>query len=638
MDDLDTPESAYRKKIFNTPVDELPDILDNMKTEVIPECEGGFSGLLHYGLTLFEMEDKDNLVYEDFQKKYKKALHKVVVLYHKFADEGLLFDTEDKSHVGYMISFNKLFEIFYYWEQSIRSLWSVKKASHPLYDSSLNTDIGLFRFKAIDPDANNPYQNLILYLLSGLAQRGWRRQVDQCMERIYTKEGFDTHAWKPVMEIQTFVYSRTQRDVSYQHWFNITQNPANPKNVIKYLTDATDSHFIDVVKERELFSFKNGIYETKILNEETGLYEDRWYPHVIDRKLSDSGYTSKDICPKKSAANYFDNDFNNFAGVSDWRNYSTPYFKSVLDYQEFPPEVQDIMYVMCGRLLHEVGTDDWQVMAFLKGKAKSGKSTIIGNVCKKFFHSLDVGVLSNNIEKKFGLAALKDKFMFIAPEIKGDIGLEQCDFQTIISGETTSVAEKFKTASAKTWTTPGIMAGNEAPDYKDNQGSIKRRLIVFDFVKQVKNGDTQLGKKLNGELPMLVKKCNSAYIDALNKYGKKDIWNILPSYFKDTQNDMAEQTNSLINFLNSEFIEFGANYYCRHKIFMNVYNDYVKEYALRKCKWSRDFYEGVFEDNNLILTKTESRTDPMDSEKYKCVWIEGCRLITPNGDVDNLED
>jgi hypothetical protein len=36
--------------------------------------------------------------------------------------------------------------------------------------------------------------------------------------------------------------------------------------------------------------------------------------------------------------------------------------------------------------------------------------------------------------------------MFIAPEVKGDLALEQAEFQSIVSGEDVSIAVKNKTA------------------------------------------------------------------------------------------------------------------------------------------------------------------------------------------------
>ena len=637
---IDSPEARYRMDVFSASVDELPMMLKELIEELIPDHQKGFSSILNNGLNIFGVSDTEELNYENFQKHYYRALHKVVVLHHKFADEDIL--TESEEHTRHLINFNKLFEIFYYWEQAIRSLWLVKKASHPLYDSSLNTDIGLFRFKPIDPEINNCYQNLLLYLLSCLAERGWRRQVDQCMERIYTSDGFDTHAWRPVMDIQTFVYSRTQKDINYQQWFNLTSNPSNSRNAIKYLMEVSDLHFIDVKKDRKLFSFPNGIYESSIWDSENDCLIDRWYPHIKKNDSNKHEYVSSDICPKRSACKYFEHEFDPKNDIDDWYDIPTPHFQSILDYQKFPEDVCRWMYILlCGRLLHAVGDlDEWQVMPFLKGKAKTGKSTILTKVCKQFFHALDVGVLSNNCEKKFGLSALKGKFLFIAPEIKGNIGLEQCDFQTIISGEDTSVAEKFKTAESVKWDVPGAMAGNEPPGYSDNQGSIARRLIVFIFGNKVRRGDTRLGDKLEKELASLIVKGNRAYLEAVNQYGKKDIWTkgILPTYFTNTQKDMSEQTNSLIHFLGSDRLHYGENLYCRQKIFVQAYNEHVKESSLAKHTWKKDFYEGPLEDRNIEILSRESRLDPRAGRKFSCNWFKGVDLVyNEENDEDDLE-
>ena len=219
---------------------------------------------------------------------------------------------------------------------------------------------------------------------------------------------------------------------------------------------------------------------------------------------------------------------------------------------------------------------------------------------------MDVGVLSNNIEKKFGLSALKDKFLFIAPEVKGDLGLEQTDFQTIISGEDTSVPEKFKTAKPITWSVPGAMAGNEPPGYKDNQGSISRRMIVFDFSKAVNKGDPQLGNKLQYEMPALIVKGNRAYLEAINAYGKKDIWSILPDYFTSTKKEMAEQTNSLQHFLGSEKLVFGEDNWILQKHFTTAFNEHCRENNLSKERWSKDYYMNPFELKGIkILTPSD---------------------------------
>ena len=64
-----------------------------------------------------------------------------------------------------------------------------------------------------------------------------------------------------------------------------------------------------------------------------------------------------------------------------------------MDYQEFPADVCDIMYVMGGKLLYEVNSiERWQCIPFMKGIAGSGKSTIV-KAFSKFYETLDVKTL-----------------------------------------------------------------------------------------------------------------------------------------------------------------------------------------------------------------------------------------------------
>ena len=57
--------------------------------------------------------------------------------------------------------------------------------------------------------------------------------------------------------------------------------------------------------------------------------------------------------------------------------------------------------------------------------SRAGKSTIVLKVAKQFYEDIDCGTLSNNIESKFGLSQFHDKLLFVAPEIKSDLKIEQ---------------------------------------------------------------------------------------------------------------------------------------------------------------------------------------------------------------------
>ncbi len=110
-----------------------------------------------------------------------------------------------------------------------------------------------------------------------------------------------------------------------------------------------------------------------------------------------------------------------------------------------------------------------------------------------------------------------------------------------------SVPRKHQRVKSIQWTTPGVMAGNEMPGWRDTGGSILRRLVTFNFVRQVKDADATLPNKLKSEVPVMLQKCVRTYLDfALHKYpGVGNIWDILPKYFVDIRKEIEEQVSPL---------------------------------------------------------------------------------------------
>jgi hypothetical protein len=231
--------------------------------------------------------------------------------------------------------------------------------------------------------------------------------------------------------------------------------------------------------------------------------------------------------------------------------------------------------------------------------AGSGKSTIITKVCKRFYDSEDVRTLSNNIEKKFGLWSIHDGFMFISPEVKGDLALEQAEFQSMVSGEDVSIARKNEKALSMTWNVPGILGGNEVPSYRDNSGSVLRRLVTWNFARQVAAPDPQLDGKLDAEIPTILCKCVRAYLDYASKYSKKDIWGVLPPYFKSIQAQVASVTNPLHNFLASDKVVYGPDKCIPQKLFVQIFNQHCQENVLGRCRFNEDIYAGPFSSREI---------------------------------------
>lgn len=443
-----------------------------------------------------------------------------------------------------------------------------------------------------DVENFNPLQKCLVFTFDELYKSGYRRYKGHCCEEITTAEGYKTRAWYPKFPIERFVYSIARRDYMFTNWKNFTSKGSIARDVIDNLSKCEDAQFPEIKKRRHVWSFKNGVFVGKEWIPDRGVYDCRFYP-----------YDSKEFAcldPTIISCKYFDQRFDDYSHLERWQDIPTPNFDTVLKYQKFEDEVCNWAYVMGGRLCYDIGElDSWQIIPFFKGIARSGKSTLITKVFKKFYESEDVGVLANNIEKKFGLSAIKDNFMFIAPEIKADLGLEQAEFQSIVSGEDVSIAVKNKTAVSIEWNVPGVLGGNEVPNWKDNSGSILRRILPWNFTKQVREADPQLDEKLNKELPVILLKCVRAYLDYSNRYRNRDIWNVVPSYFKLIQKQVAMVASTLTNFMESTLITYGDDLFVPQTIFVQVFNQHCTANNLGKPKFNQDFYAGPFSSRDI---------------------------------------
>jgi hypothetical protein len=146
------------------------------------------------------------------------------------------------------------------------------------------------------------------------------------------------------------------------------------------------------------------------------------------------------------------------------------------------------------------------------------------------------------------------------------------------------------------------------PNWKDNSGSVLRRLLTFNFAKQVKDTDPHLDIKLDTELPAILLKCVRAYLDYSQKYSDQNIWNIVPKYFKTIQNQVAMVTNSLQSFLAAtDKIRYGADLWCPQKIFTTMFAQHCVEQNLPKSRgFNPDFYGGPFSSRDITVV-TETR-------------------------------
>ena len=490
------------------------------------------------------------------------------------------------------IRINRLLEILYYTEHMCTSSARVFEALDLSKDYRDNTDASLFRFRAVDKDDNNKYQNFLLYILGVFYKNKYARYLGDVYQEIYYN-GHNTCAWKRVDTITNVIYKCITKEINYDQFINVTHNGNTVRLATEFLTNCYDSQFPALEKNRHAFSFRNGIYIAK---------------HIENDQVTDKFIEYSQNTDKITAAKYFDYDF---VYKRKWQDIDTPHFDSIFKAQNIPDDVMEWVYAFTGRLLYEIDDlDGWQVIFFILGQAGTGKSTYVLNVCKQIYEEEDVGIMSNNIQRTFGLSDLVDKLLYVAPEIKRDFSIEQGEFQSIVSGDKITINIKYKQSRFENWSIPGVFAGNESPDFIDNSGSIQRRIVSVKFKQKVRDGDLMLGKKLRREMPNILQKCNKAYQEKALMHGRSNIWTILPDYFKQMQNELAQATNPLLHFLASGKVTLGPEKFIPEKLFVTLFNQHCLENNYSRHRFNPDFYVGPFSQTGIYVdSKTKRKYD-----------------------------
>jgi len=609
------------------------------------DCENLHSlNVIQLALRNIEIGDK-MVTQESITNGFEKTQYEAVSLYNEFMETNMLTQSIKKD-------FDHVYELIYYTMGLVQNLYCFQRALAPNYETYVSDEMSIYRFTPPDTSKNTPFQNLVLYLLNTIYKKRYRRypptgEVENgdekfCYKEIYTRgSGYYTYAWKKDISVERFVYKSCKKELNFEQWHNLTVDKTNGRNAITFLSKTDDPQFIELKKHRHVFSFKNGVYLAKNYDPISGKYYDKFYKYGTYPALSNNIV----------AAKYFPIEFKMYENTENWYDIPTPHLQSILDFQfidqEEHREICKWMYIMIGRMIYDVGDlDDWQVIAFIKGIAGTGKGTILTKIIKCFYEADDVGVLSNDGETQFGLSGFHNKTIFIAPEIKGDLKLPQASFQSMISGEDLVVPVKYKTPQNIVWKTPGFLAGNETPNYTDNSGSLSRRLLIFAFMKKVPKTkvDPLLGRKLKGEIPIILKKSNKAYLDMINKYGTKSIWGIVPTYFIKNQQELSQDTNSLMAFLESGIIQFGDNIYIRETTFKTAFNIYCKENNFKCIKYNKDIFTLPFaicsetHNTNIKVLRTKKLKYPRNGGSIRHgTFIQGIDIVEDDDEEEEDE-
>ena len=617
-----------KDKIKNADKDDIMNFFETLdkKWTVNSTTMSGILGGCYGSLNINSLESVDIGI---LQLELQKAIYETTLIFTKF--NRIVPDCEE-----YRGRWNRIYEVIFYGERLIRDIYLLHKTTETNHDPLCNEDPDVISkyTRFTDESQKTAYQCLLLYMIEQFSEHGFSKFGGN-LYRPFLKNGNNTHAWKKHCTIKEYLYQKTDHKLNFSQWKNATQAAGNINSAKKYFNEFMGPELPELKKDRHLFAFKNGNYITKYNtsgDDDAPYYEDIFVPY---------GEKHPYITNFSVAAKYHDQVFNNYdEHKDDWFKIieKCPTFKSLLDYQELPEEVQRWLCVFMGRKCFKIGDlDNWQCLLYLLGQAGTGKSTVLMKILQKWYDEEDVGIISNNIDTKYGIKPHVNKFMVLAPEISENFKMEQTDWQLLVEGGRNTYSEKYKNDETIDWTLHMTMGGNKIMRYKNNSESVSRRTVVVNFWKKVVKTDTAIDKKLAKEMPAIMKLCISAYYSATREHGIKGIWDILPRYFHENKEDMEQTTNALQNFLKSGKIVYGDKFYVPAKVFCQEFNEHIRENNLAKEQFTKDYYGGIFTNNGIKVLQQGSKEYPRGSGIIlkRTMFFKGIDVVS---DDNNEED
>jgi len=579
--------------------------------------------LRQWSLQLFHLEEvmvEGVMCMADITAGYNRNINQVYKVYLHFMRHGKVAGHEKTAQsIMYQQVFNQILGIIYHIYAQLSADYKMKlyAQNQQLPDEE---EISINRFTPRRDTKLTPYQTLILFLLHKAYNKGYRLYREACYKQIYYN-GFPTHAWKHVCPVSSFIYGSIDRDTNFDMWQHLLSAKNNDKQAEQYLLQAQDKEFPTLKPDRHLFSFRNGVYDAKTLS---------FHP-----------YSDNNLDSSRVAIRYFDVEFDVdklFVVGNRFEEIETPEIDTILDFQKLSLDVKNIVFAFLGRCLYDVGEmDSWEVILFIKGVARSGKSTL-GKLLQYLFPQSDVAILSSNIEPRFGLSAIFDKLLFLCFEVKANWGLDQGDFQCMLSGEEVSVPVKHKISFNTMWKVPGMLMGNEvAKSWLDAAGSLSRRVLLLEFLFQVKESDSNLFARIKQNIAAIIHKINLAYHVLVAKTGSSSIWNNLPEYFLKTKENLSAAINPLVDFLtNNSSIRMeptNDQVYMPFDDFRDLYTQHCARNQFKVSRFNRDHYGTVFEQYALTV-KSDTRIY-QGKMRDDIKWVIGVNIKDDDGPIEH---
>ena len=423
-----------------------------------------------------------------------------------------------------------------------------------LYDFVI-TKTPLHELKQLYPDK---FVLCMKWFLFEAFNNGWKRYGNNVMEPLYV-DGLHTRTY-----IKRHFYNRNDNLLVYdtiQQWVQKRKSwesgmgeiigIVGMERIYKELCSCDCLYFPVINPNRYLFSFKNGIYNT--------LTCEFTYWEVVDTNVCCCNYFNDDF----DVIDYIDDDTKDNFMKGEWfHEIKTPYMDKVIYPHIKDQENCDYIYRMIfaiafGRFFRPLSKcNNEQMISCFVGNPSTGKSCI-ADMLRAVYPVGYIGTISNNIEERFGLMTLYNKYVLICNEMGRDFALPRPCFLLMADGSGGfPVAIKNKgSIELERWEAYILLLGNLLPigpgmAMKDEKGEILRRLFVVYFKTTVEEKDEELVGKLINEIPAFIKKATLAYKLYESKRYIQWIKEYNIKYFDTVKQQVISEKSIMMQFLN----------------------------------------------------------------------------------------
>lgn len=441
------------------------------------------------------------------------------------------------------------------------------------------------------------FQELFLFTAALIREKGYRKGPNGYLYQEYvTNDHLRTRFWEQKISVGDFISKFISR-ILYERQWVVLKKGNYQESLRRQIIECRNQEIPELTRSRFLFSYHNYLLDIRnmqvIKHKEAGLHYDsntvacRYFDQDIDPKwleMYDAGeaipketgppipeWEQSDAMFKKTSTvrvKEFDttelDEFSkddkihvkiaeHFPKMCQSFKIPTEHIAKIFRDQHLSAPTALMYYVMVGRLLFPLGQyDNWQVAMFIKGFAKTGKSTLLQTI-QKLFDPSDVAILANKGQQDFQGSSTYKKFVGLAFDITEKFSLDQSLMQSMLVGEGCNINVKNKEdVHLMRWVTGLVLSGNKVPPWKDNGGAITRRFLIFCFRNKLQNIDGSLLEKISKNMGTFLFKCALSYHWALSVFKNRLIDDPrLPFHFVDNAEKMKLETSVLVAFFES---------------------------------------------------------------------------------------